>query len=234
MGGATSAEFLSHYMLKYQYMQPDLVLINAGINDCGAYGNYEGAVYQPDYRHWRRAVKEIPKLPTVLKRLMVSKIISVMILKTYYSYFFNLKLTDNELQHFNSKYQWFHFGSDSMYTTRYNAFYNNIYNIGLVAKQHHQHLFLVTEVIDTLTMPKEFVTLYHTSLLQNIRMFDSLAQNLPCYLLKLDNKEFTSKEFVNDDLDGIHLNPQGEKLKATRIAPSIIEIIKRTAVNRLK
>jgi hypothetical protein len=195
---------------------------------------YEGAVYQPDYRHWRRAVKEIPKLPAILKRLMVSKIISVMILKTYYSYFFKLKLTDNELQHFNNKYQWFHFGSDSMYTTRYNAFYNNIYNIGLVAKQHHQHLFLVTEVIDTLTMPKEFVSLYCSSLQQNNRMLDSVAKNLSCGIFKLNNAEFTSTEFVNDDLDGIHLNPSGEYLKATRIAPSIIEIIKRTAANQLK
>ncbi len=225
MGGATSAEILTHYLMKYQYMHPDLVVVNAGINDCGAYGDFEGAVYQPDYRHWRKSVQEIPKIPAWLKQLMVSKIISLAVLKTIYGYFFKMKLTDNELQHFNDKYQWFGFGRDSMLVPRYNAFYNNLFNLGLVAGHHNQQLMLVTEVIDTLTMPKEFVTLYHTSLLQNNRMLDSLAHQLPCYLLKLDNTEFTSKEFVDDDLDGIHLNPDGERLKALKMAPAVVDLI---------
>ncbi|MCW5906371.1 MAG: SGNH/GDSL hydrolase family protein [Chitinophagales bacterium] len=226
MGAATSAEILTHYLLKYQYMQPDLVLVNAGINDCGAYGNFSGAVYQPDYRHWRRPLQPFKEPSPFVKNLMRYNLVALLVIKLQYSFYFTMTITDNEFQYFNNQNPWFTFGADSMFTTRYNAFYNNLKTVGLTAHSLRQKMLLVTEVIDTLTMPKDFVTLYHTSLLQNNRLLDSLAHNLPCAFLKLDNTEFTSKEFVNDDLDGIHLNPHGERLKAERMAPAIMEIIK--------
>lgn len=226
MGGATSAEILTHYIFKYQYLSPDLILVNAGINDCGAYGTYHGAVYQPDYHHWRLPLENIKEPSALLKTLMRSKLISLLVLRTTYNYFFSMDITRNEFQHFNHDYPWFTYGNDSMYTARFNGLYNNLNSLIQVAQNKKQQVLLVTEVIDTLTMPKDFIGLYSNGLQKNNELLKKLAADTHVAFLELNNQEFTSALFVNDDLDGVHLNPTGERLKAERMKPMVFKIMR--------
>lgn len=73
----TSAEMLTHYIFKYHYYKPDLVVINAGGNDSIPFTMPN---YQPDYNHWRKPLLSVPTLSTLGRFLLNSRLLSAMIL----------------------------------------------------------------------------------------------------------------------------------------------------------
>jgi len=69
----TSAEMLTHYLFKFHYFRPDLVILEAGGNDADALTRLW---YQPDYSHWRQAPCVAPSLPPWTRWMMRSRLVS--------------------------------------------------------------------------------------------------------------------------------------------------------------
>lgn len=81
----TSAEVLTHYLLKYAYFEPDLVVLHVGGNDAQpAFPEYEPH-YQPDYSHWRRPLRVPAELTPLGKRLASSRLIAFGLILLVYS-----------------------------------------------------------------------------------------------------------------------------------------------------
>lgn len=66
----TTAEMLTHYMLKYRYYNPDIVVLNPGGNDAAQIR----AHYQPDYSHSRQPIYNLRPLPPKSRWIMKSSI----------------------------------------------------------------------------------------------------------------------------------------------------------------
>lgn len=77
----TSAEILTHYLLKFRYYRPDLVVINPGGNDPVAYTTLN---YQPDYSNWRKPPRTVQMLPTQTQWLLQSRLASVVVVLLFY------------------------------------------------------------------------------------------------------------------------------------------------------
>ena len=78
---ATSAEMLTGYHFKFHYYKPDLVILNEGGNDA------EGMIepnYHPDYSNWRQAPVPIRPLPPFGRRLIQSRLISLLLVPALY------------------------------------------------------------------------------------------------------------------------------------------------------
>ncbi len=78
---ATSAEMLAYYHFKFHYYKPDLVILNEGGNDAEAMMEPN---YQPDYSNWRQAPVPIRPLPPFGRRLVKSRLISLLLLPVLY------------------------------------------------------------------------------------------------------------------------------------------------------
>lgn len=77
----TTAEILTHYLLKYRYYRPDLVVINPGGNDPVAYATPS---YQPDYSHWRKPPRTLTALPRQSRWLLHSRLASIAVVLLFY------------------------------------------------------------------------------------------------------------------------------------------------------
>lgn len=77
----TTAEILTHYLLKFRYYRPDLVVINPGGNDPVAYTT---PAYQPDYSHWRKPPRMIEPLPHQSRWLLRSRLASLLVVLLFY------------------------------------------------------------------------------------------------------------------------------------------------------
>lgn len=225
MGGATSAEILSHYLFKYRYLQPDLIVVNVGINDAGAYHVHANSSYQPDYAHWRIPLLEMPELSPFTKRIMASRLVSTIVIRYVYSELFSMDFFSNHMIRFNDENQWFIHLADSAHTHAYNALFNNLRMIAVMAREDGVRILLVTEVIDEHTMPEDLILMYRTGLSTNTSMMADLAdQHENVTLCLLDPDRFTTEYFVQDAPDGVHLNELGELLKAEAILPCLLEL----------
>jgi len=77
----TSAEILTHYLMKYRYYKPDLLVINTGGNDPIAYTTSN---YHPDYSNWRKTINQVEPLRNYSRWLMKSRFISVISILLFY------------------------------------------------------------------------------------------------------------------------------------------------------
>jgi len=77
----TTAEILTHYLLKYRYYKPDVVIINPGGNDPVAYVT---KFYQPDYSNWRKTPQLITALHPDARWLLHSKFISSFVVLMFF------------------------------------------------------------------------------------------------------------------------------------------------------
>ena len=76
----TSAEMLTHYLFKFSYYRPDLVVIHTGANDATAMLR---AGYQPDYGHWRQPLVDVPTLGGFGRALLASRLLSALLVPVY-------------------------------------------------------------------------------------------------------------------------------------------------------
>jgi lysophospholipase L1-like esterase len=76
----TSAEMLTHYLFKFHYYQPDLVVIHTGANDASA---MLATGYQPDYGHWRQPLVDMPRLSGFGRALLASRLASAVLVPAY-------------------------------------------------------------------------------------------------------------------------------------------------------
>lgn len=77
----TTAEILTHYLLKFRYYRPDLVVINPGGNDPVAYTT---PGYQPDYSHWRKPPRMPTSLPSHSHWLLQSRVATIAVVLLFY------------------------------------------------------------------------------------------------------------------------------------------------------
>lgn len=78
----TSAEQLTHYLFKYRYYRPDLVVLDTGGNDAQA--NIIPA-YHPDYSHWRQPIRNLEPLRARARWLMHSRLVSLFVVNLFFS-----------------------------------------------------------------------------------------------------------------------------------------------------
>jgi len=77
---ATSAEFLTHYLFKFRYYRPDLVVIMPSGNDAA------GRVrphYHPDYSNWRIPLASRPEFSLFGRTILTSRLFSLPILMLF-------------------------------------------------------------------------------------------------------------------------------------------------------
>ncbi len=77
----TTAEILTHYQFKFQYFEPDLVIINTGGNDAYHADSKYAPYYQPDYSHRRKAFSSPRSFTKTTQFLCRSRFLSVIVLK---------------------------------------------------------------------------------------------------------------------------------------------------------
>ena len=78
---ATTAELLTHFLFKYRYYQPDVVIINTGGNDAQGYAL---PYYHPDNSHWRQPMLTLRPLPRNWQWLARSRFLCSLILNIFY------------------------------------------------------------------------------------------------------------------------------------------------------
>ncbi|NCC49891.1 MAG: hypothetical protein EOM20_01620 [Spartobacteria bacterium] len=78
---ATSSELLTHYLFKYRYYRPDIVIINTGGNDAEG---YTLPYYHPDSSNWRQPMVNLRPLPSKWRWLARSRFVCTFILEIFY------------------------------------------------------------------------------------------------------------------------------------------------------
>ena len=225
--GLTSAEILTHFQFKYQYLQPDLIVLHTGFNDAFTYAQIHDAKYQPDYHNTRRVFYDIPDLTDFDRFLMHSKAISYYLIQTRLKGFLKTTLEDNIFFYHTNDKIWFEPGNSAIQDTNYNAFYNNIKTLAGVAAGRGIPMLLVPEVCDSLNMPPKLNVSLPAGLRLHKGLLKLIAERDNLYYCQLPEEEFTDDLFLHDD--GIHVNEKGEKLKAYYIGGYIKGILRQRA-----
>jgi hypothetical protein len=78
--GASSSEVLSNYVFKFQYYDPDIVVIKTGLNELDLF-MFEN--YQPDYTNFRNNNFNIKILPPIGRLLLKSNLLSIIYIKFF-------------------------------------------------------------------------------------------------------------------------------------------------------
>jgi lysophospholipase L1-like esterase len=221
--GLTSAELLTHFQFKYQYMHPDLLVLHTGFNDAFLYAQINGSIYQPDYHNMRRVFRDIVDLSSLEQELLVSRAFAYYIIHTRLGDFLKTTLEDNIFFRFTNDKIWFKPGNGVIEDSTYNAFYNNITTLVNVAAKRSIKVLLVPEVCDSTMMPSNLRAVLPEGLRLNRRFLEKIAHKDSLYFCPLPDSKFTSDLFLEDD--GIHVNKYGEELKAHYIGEYIKKII---------
>ncbi|MFB3040279.1 MAG: SGNH/GDSL hydrolase family protein [Candidatus Poribacteria bacterium] len=78
----TTAEITTHFLFKYRYYQPDIVVLNTGANDA------QGSIrpfYHPDYSHWRHTLPKVWPLPAMARWITHSRFVALFSIRVFYS-----------------------------------------------------------------------------------------------------------------------------------------------------
>ncbi len=213
----TSLELLTHYLFKYKYFRPDLVVIHTGGNDSFSY--YEGGPYQPDYSHWRLPFDDIKPMPAPFRRLLHSRFLSFFIIRVFYPGF-------NDAAHFQHTGEkmitdWFR---DSTFLTNpdANAFYNNIETLIREIRANGSEALLVPFIAN-----KDWPNLapeYLAGIDRNAALLKELSGRHGVAYCDI-TPEIITKENWKDDC---HLNEAGEIEKARAVSRCIINMMEST------
>jgi lysophospholipase L1-like esterase len=223
MGAATSAEFLIHYLLKYKYFNPDVVVIHAGINDAFTNADFEDYIYQPDYHTSKRIMMDMHSPTKSMKLLCTSYIGSYFALNYWYKHQLKSTFRTNEFFDYHQKDIWFEAGSDSMFSNNFNAFYNNVSSLINVLNSENKKTLLVSEVVSYSKMPDELSKMLKGNIEHNAKLLIALSkkQNKPIVILQ--KNDFPEENFI--DNDGIHVNEKGEKIKTALIYDELVTLL---------
>ncbi len=80
----TSAEIATHFLFKYRYYEPDILVINSGGND--AQGSAMVPGYLPDYSHWRRSLPGVRPLPRRARWILRSRLVAFVSIRLFYGH----------------------------------------------------------------------------------------------------------------------------------------------------
>ena len=234
VGNADSWYSLINYFFNIQYLKPDILIIYHGDNDLESRFSYPKNKYKSDNTGNISSSVNILSRQSIfnhsftlrllgyhssLLRTITGKIYPYDSLNTLYSsdtnyYYKYLDSLKNNTNH-NEQFWQDLLDSNSLFYTK-----NNLTNIIMAAKKHSTSVilssFMYIDVTNETSSPcyKRGISEYNVmvndlSFDLNISYFD-LASNFPS-----DNSFF--------DIDGIHMNEKGNKLKAKLIAEHILE-----------
>lgn len=217
LGSATSAEIMSHFFLKYRYFDPDIVVIHSGINDAFNYIQLPNYTYQPDYHTSRCIMKDI-RVPSQGMRLLCNSFIaSFVMVHLYYPEQLSSSLTSNEFFKFNSDDCWLENGNERMLEPDFNAFYNNLDAIITYLKANGKPVVLMTEVVNYDRMRADVREILEGNVEQNNHFNSLLSKKHGIPLVDLKPDSFETSMFLESD--GLHVNEDGERLKAKYLLP---------------
>ena len=228
LSGATSAEILTEYLFKFQYLDPDIIVVHAGFNDAYTYlCKQYGVKYQPDYHTVKRIYKNITPVKGILKYLLYSKSFGWLYINTCSEFrsYLNGIPAYNTFYKFTNNSIWFTHGNDSIFSHKYNAYYNNIKALITIAHSKNQRVLLVPEIY------KKYDTLFGVGneewfikcMKQNTEFARKLSKEKRVYNCELDKEAFTNEMYPNGE--DRYLNELGEQTKANQILPCIINVI---------
>lgn len=224
--GLTSAELLTHYQFRHQYVEPDLVVLHTGANDAFCYCDVNGATYQPDYHNCRRVFRDITVATGVDKTLMQSRALAFLLIHLRFNEYLETTFEHNPFFSFRPGGPWHPLASDSLRTAKYNAFHNNISAIVKLASMREADVLLVPEVVDSTFMPEPFNEVLPRSLRMHCGFLESIAAQEPnATYCPLPTERFTKDVFISND-DGLHVSAKGEELKAQTMEAVIVEMLR--------
>jgi len=208
----TSAELLTHYIFKFKYYHPDLVVIHSGGNDAQAY-DYGVFNYQPDYSHWRSAFDFLEKPQSPTRWLYKSRFLGALAINSRYKKYFNGTL------HVHGGHRmpadWYR---DSLYMSipDQSAFYQNISSLVREAKTNGADVLLVPFLYNK---ENEYVTEeYENGILWNNELLRLISDELDVAYCDITPAIITNQDYWLDDC---HLPAAGVKIKATHVADCI-------------
>ena len=208
----TSAEILTHYLMKFRYFKPDILIINTGGND--AQGNLNRD-YQPDYSNWRRNLPEISPVNKFTRILLGSKFFSVISFHLFYSEFVYQDIFIHSGEKLHAKW----YNNDLDYAIKNideYAFYRNISSV--------VHDAVNSEII-VIIMPFGTNPFYADNLPEkeyieiNTEVLKKIAKENNVFYVDFPYNHIPDNTWVDD----CHLNIEGENIKARYVANFIIE-----------
>ncbi|MCS6933611.1 MAG: SGNH/GDSL hydrolase family protein [Chitinophagales bacterium] len=231
LGAATSAELLVHYLLKYKYLHPDVVVIHAGINDAFTTVSLPGYIYQPDYHTAKVVFKNPLPVNNTSRIFSYSNILTFMLTKTRYKEYLNNSFTENPFFSYHDDHVWYPGGNEEKFKPTANGYYNNLTELVKILQSHGCKILLVTEVVDTIQMPATFKNLLYEGILINNEYTIRVGNERSVPVCILPKSSFPDSLFIPND--GIHVNEIGEKVKADLIEPYLHQILHKPVANGL-
>jgi len=134
----TTAEILTHYLLKFRYYQPDIVVLNPGGNDPSAYAT---PPYHPDYSNWRKAPETIKPLHSQARWMLQSRFLSAVIVLLFFP---ELPEGSTFVHQGEIPAQWFLPVEKGKIQVAENAFYNNMSTVVREIKNDGADVFLLS------------------------------------------------------------------------------------------
>jgi hypothetical protein len=132
-------------------------------------------------------------------------------------------LEDNIFFHHTHKNIWYKSDDAPTADSTYNAFYNNLETLMLIAQKSQVNVLLVPEVCDTTKMPSLLRKPLYNGLAQHKTWMQHLANIHGQHFLALPDSLFPPDVFLDDD--GIHVNHKGEKIKAKLIGTQLLHLL---------
>lgn len=211
----TSAEILTHYLLKYRYYQPDMVVINPGGNDPSGYAT---PPYHPDYSNWRKAPETIKPLRAHARWLLQSRLLSAVVVLLFFP---ELPEGTTFVHHGELPAYWFVPHEKGRIQVEENAFYNNLSTVVREIRNDGAEVFLLSyqgNPFDTGDQEQwRRLYDYEESLLQQIAKEQQVAfAPFPLSLMQ-----------VEDWADPSHLTQTGENKKAGYVLESAKPVLQR-------
>jgi lysophospholipase L1-like esterase len=212
-GGApwlTTAEMINHYLLKYRYFHPDLVVINEGGNDAEAIDHFPH--YQPDYSHWRKPMTAVRPLPPHARWMLHSRLVSWFIIQLFYSDLLHQEMFVHQDE--VTPTHWFPERTLSTLAPSEDAYRNNLGTLVREIRHDGAEVLLVewsANPHDT-TLTAFWPYYRHAAL-----TMQEVAQETGVPFVPFPHTMLSSREWFDD----CHLTAEGERIKATYLLPWI-------------
>ena len=224
---ATSSEVLSHYLFKYRYYKPDIVVVKLGMNELNRYLVSDN--FQPDYTHHRNIHFDFPPIPEAGKMLLRSAFFSWVIINSFYlpryDYGFALENEGNP----NARFiHWFPeiINVDSLYRSgdfHVSPYYMNLLTLINTAKMDGVKVVLLSNIYNPGFSDDKNVDWNHykdyCSVYNNIKREFALSQDIP--LIDLRELNIPQSSWIDD----CHLNEFGHGVIAPFLVRELRELV---------
>jgi lysophospholipase L1-like esterase len=208
----STAEILTHYLLKFRYYRPDMVVINPGGNDPVAYMIHE---YEPDYSNWRKSAPGLPPLKKHARWILKSRALSIAVVLLFFPDY----AIGQAFAHAGEATPafWFHPREKERLHIDELAFHNNLVSVIREIKNDGADVFLVSYQGNPFDKDdqKTFRRLYDYE--ETVLGFIGKELSVPYAPFPLDQMP------ENLWVDASHINEEGERRKARYVFDRIVD-----------